>query len=128
MSPPFRNLSKPFFFLKTTNPSISGGTEESPHSVPFLFPANAGPSTGTTTPPETMDPSTTTPNRAATIPPPPTSEGRISAPTPRAVTPPLTHIEPVGNGSHLFSFTCESTADPTTLSGNQIYLNNILLF
>jgi PKD repeat protein len=117
----------------TLTATFSDGTE-SPHSAPFPFTATADSPTDTTTSPDSTVPDTTTPDPSTDDPATdpavddtssdPTSGDTTTDPATGDTTTP---IEPVGTGSHLFTFTWESTADPATLAGYRIYLNNSLL-
>jgi PKD repeat protein len=84
----------------TTNFTLTAtfsDSTESPHSAPFPF------TTSSTTPPDTTTP-------------------------PDATTPPDEIVPlPKTTGSKLFTFSWQSTADPATLQGYRIYLNNGLL-
>ena len=117
----------------TLTATFSDGTE-SPHSAPFPFTATADSPTDTTTPPDSTVPDTTTPDPSTDDPATDpagddTSSDSTSGDTTTdpATGDTTTPIEPVGTGSHLFTFTWESTADPATLAGYRIYLNNSLL-
>ncbi len=117
----------------TLTATFSDGTE-SPHSAPFPFTPPADSSTDTTTPPDSTDPDTTTPDPSTDDPAAdPAGDDTSSDPTSGDTTidpatgDTTTPSEPVGTGSHLFTFTWESTADPATLAGYRIYLNSTLL-
>ena len=118
----------------TLTATFSDGTE-SPHSSPFPLTSAADSSTGTTMPTDSTVPDSTAPdpssNDSSTAAPTdgdtssdPTSGDTTTDPAPGDTTTPL---EPIGTGSHLFTFTWESSADPATLAGYRIYLNNTLL-
>ncbi|MDX9841719.1 MAG: PKD domain-containing protein, partial [Desulfobulbus sp.] len=129
----------------TLTATFSDGTE-SPHSSPFPLTSATDSSTSTTTPTDSTVPDTTTPDPSTSDPAtdpagddtssdPTSGETTTTDPVPgddSTTTDPATGdtttpIEPVGTGSHLFTFTWESTADPATLAGYRIYLNNSLL-